>query len=685
MRVDSVKFLSVGVLLVISTLTLNGAVSKEAAIVKDVSFTHDGESLEARITATDETKYTYFKLDHPNRLVVDFHGIQNTISFKERKIEAAGLSRVRTSFFSDKSRTATRIVFDLAEDAEYRIVDDGGGNVRILFGPAAHAPLNQVAGPALASEIPVKAEPAISSPTVVPPASPTAAPAKIPVLTPAPSSPSQALNAPLPAPTPQVAEPAPPPLNSAVSASAESAPLRQQTPAIAPPQAPPPQAPVQVAPAPPTSTPQYTGEIISLDLKDYDIKDFFRLISEISGLNVVLDPNVNGMVTLKLTDVPWDQALDVVLRNNQLGAQLQGNVLRIATNATLQAEQTAQRTLRDAEVQAAPLVTRTFLLSYTTSPVASTTLKTLLSPRGTIITDDRRNALIVTDIPSQFPNLESMVKFMDTPQQQVEIEARLLQANKSFSRDLGNQIGLLIGQNSGNILTGVPTNSSPFSRTPPPRAGTGGGLPLIANFPAAATAGLSFLIQPGGDILLDEIIGVAEARGTAKLLSRPRVTTQNNVAATIQQGTQIPVQTNVNNTITVQFTSFTLNLSVTPQITEAGTILLRANITNSQPDFARAVNGVPSVSTQSAQTQVLIPDGGTAVIGGILIDTDSINVRQVPGLGNLPLIGALFKDTQTTKSTSELLFFITPRIKPLDALSVLAPGEGQPATQPPQR
>jgi type IV pilus assembly protein PilQ len=278
-----------------------------------------------------------------------------------------------------------------------------------------------------------------------------------------------------------------------------------------------------------------------------------------------------------------------------------------------------------------------------------------------------------------------MVKFMDQPAQQVEIEARLLQANKSFSRDIGNQIGLLIGQKAGNVLTGVPSASSPFSRTPPPRVGSGAGLPLIANFPAAATAGLSFLIQPGGDVLLDEIIGVAEARGTAKLLSRPRVTTQNNVAATIQQGTQIPVQTNVNNTITVQFTSFTLNLTVTPQITEAGTILLKAAITNSQPDFARAVNGVPSVSTQSAQTQVLIPDGGTAVIGGILIDTDSVNVRQVPGLGNLPLIGNLFKETNTTKSTSELLFFITPRIKALDSLSVLAPGEGQPATQTPQR
>ena len=159
---------------------------------------------------------------------------------------------------------------------------------------------------------------------------------------------------------------------------------------------------------------------------------------------------------------------------------------------------------------------------------------------------------------------------------------------------------------------------------------TTSGVPLLSNLPAAATSGVAFLLQPGGDILLDEIITAAEARGTARLMSRPHVVTQNNVAAEISQGTQIPVQTNVNNTITVQFTSFTLNLTVTPQITAAGTILLTANITNSQPDFAKAVNGVPSVSTQSAQTQVLIPDGGTAVIGGILVDIDQVNVRQVP-------------------------------------------------------
>jgi type IV pilus assembly protein PilQ len=484
-----------------------------------------------------------------------------------------------------------------------------------------------------------------------------------------------------PAPEPIALPQAPPPAAPAVSpimAAAENSLLQQTQVTIVPPTAP------QV-PTTPTPIPQYQGELISIDVKDYDIKDFFRLIHEISGLNVVLDPNVGGNITLTLTDVPWDQALDVVLKNYQLGGQLQGNVMRIATNVTLQSEQTAQKALRDAQELAVPLTTRTFTLNYTRADAAGAILGRLLSPRGTIIQDPRRNALIISDIPSQFGGLETMVKFLDAPAKQVEIEARLLQANKSFTREIGNQLGLLVGANTGNVLTGVPGNESPFARTPPPRATTGQGIPLNVDFPAAARAGLAFLIQPGGDILLDEIITLAEARGTAKLISRPKVVTQNNVAATIEQTTQIPVQTNVNNTITVQFQRFGLNLNVTPQITEADTVLLSMTITNQQPDFARAVNGIPSVASQSATTQVLVPDGGTAVVGGILIDQDILNIRQVPGLGSLPVIGTLFKNTSTAKSTAELIFFVTPRIKPLDAISVLVPGDDDTSARPQQR
>jgi len=664
MRVDSRKFLSVGVLVLIATLAVNGATARENAAVKDVSFSTIGDSLEVKVTTTQETKFTYFELNAPHRLVVDFHGIQNDVGFREKQVAIAGVRRVRTALFESKNRKATRIVFDLSDNALYRVIDDGAGTVRIVFGQSAHAPLNLSAGP-----------PFVPDPTETP-----AAARPVVKLDPALFG-------------GQIAEPVPPATAQASLAAQTSASPIVQT--VVAPTAAPQQNPTQIQVLPPTAPkvpatgptpiPQYSGEIISLDLKDYDVKDFFRLMSEISGLNVVLDPNVGGTVTLKLTDVPWDQALDVVLKNYQLGGQLQGNVLRIATNATLQAEEQTRKALRDAQDLASPLDTRTYILNYTKADTVSTTLARMLSARGTIIQDARRNALIVTDLPSQFGRVDQLVKFLDTPAQQVEIEARLLSANKSFSREIGNQLGFLYGNRGGNIVTGIPGPGSPFQRNPPPRATAGGsGTPLVANFPAAATSGLSFLIQAGGDVILDEIITAAEAHGTAKLISRPKVTTQNNIAATISQGTQIPVQTNVNNTISTQFLNFSLQLTVTPQITEAGTILLRVQIENSQPDFARAVNGIPSVGTQRANTEVLIPDGGTAVIGGILVDNDSVNVRQIPGLGSLPLIGTLFRNQSTIKSTAELIFFITPRIKSPDSIAVAAP-EAEGTAVPQQR
>jgi len=427
-------------------------------------------------------------------------------------------------------------------------------------------------------------------------------------------------------------------------------------------------------------TKQYSGEIVSIRLKDADIKDFFQFLADFTGLNIVLDPAVSGTVTLTLNSVPWDQALDVVLRDHNLGSQLDGNVLRIAKVETLQAEEDARKKLRDAKELSGDVDTHTFLLNYTKADVVAATLSKGLTQRGTIVPEVRRNALIVSDLPAQFTKIKTMIDFLDTPAQQVEIEGRLLSANKSFSRDLGNQLGFVFGNRSNNSISGVgAVGTSPFARNPPPSVTSGGSsIPLSVNLPAAATSGVSFLLGSGADILLDEIITAAEARGTAKLISKPHIVTQNNLVATVQQGTQIPVQTSQNNTVSTQFLNFSLKLTVTPQITDVGTILLNVNIENSQPDFARAVNGVPSVGTQSATTNVLIPDGGTAVIGGILIDTDSNNVRQVPGLGSIPLIGYLFKNTQMIKSTAELLFFVTARVTSSDSLNIVPPGERPP-------
>lgn len=652
---DRRKFLAIALLMIPVTFAVVGASPKTLPSVRDINVSSNGNSVEVRILTDSLVRYTYFELSSPRRLVVDFHGSQSGLEFREREVATAGVDRIRTSAFTSRDRKATRVVFDLGRDVPYRI-SDGEGAVTVTFGneEPATAPANLTAS--LGTPVIFPVESPESTPTVVPP-----------MLTAMPRIPETVAG----------------PYLGAVIRTLRS-PLELEIPG--PPAAPPtPAKPAVAMQAAGAQQPVYSGEIISLDLKDVDIKDFFRLIGEISGLNMVLDPNVSGTLTLLLRDVPWDQALDVVLRNYQLGRELQGNVLRIATTATLQAEEDSKKKLRDAQELAAELQTRTFVLNYTKAESLNATIQRMLTQRGSIIMDARRNALIISDIPGQFGKIDSLVKFLDTPSQQVEIEARLLSANKSFSRDLGSQLGFVIGNRSGNAISGVPqAGNSPFQRTPAPsvRGGAGSSIPLVANFPAAANAGLSFLMGVGGDVILDEIITVAESKGTAKLISRPKVTTQNNQAATVSQGVQIPVQTNVNNTITVQFLNFALQLTVTPQITDAGTILLNVQVENSTPDFARAVNGIPSVATQRASTQVLIPDGGTAVIGGILVDNDSVNIRQIPGLGSIPVLGNLFKNTSVLKSTQELLFFITSRIKPTDAINILGSPQDQPAAPP---
>jgi len=681
---DFRKFTIVFVLIVALTLVVQAASTKDA-FVKDVAFSSSGRSLEARITASESARFTYFELDGPHRLVVDFHGLRNGIAFTQKNIAAAGVTRVRTSYFTGPDRSATRIVFDMDTGVNYRVIDDGLGVVRVVFDTLESperldipVPTNLIAGPPVLTKesvTPILPRVRLES------RSPTGQVAEVqqpPVLAPAPAVEAPAVQATAPAATVQ-----PAPLAEIATTPGTSV-LRQ----VAPPPSTAPQqlsARISVAPqgqAPavtlPAETQTFNGELIDLDLKQADLGDFFRLVADMSGLNVVVDQNVTGTVTITLKEVPWDQALDIVLRNHNLGGILEGkNVLRISTRTTLQAEDAQRRAARDAALASVPPVVKSYVLNY---PKASDVAQTLLasrmvSQRGTVATETRRNAIIVTDMAEQFDGIEKLIKFMDTPAQQVEIEARLLSANKSFSREFGSQLALLVGANNGNMLTGGVGESSPFNRTPPPRvtAEGGSGLPLLTNLPAAATSGVAFLLQPGQDILLDAIITAAEASGNARLLSQPKVTTENNVTAEIEQGTQIPVQTNVNNTITTTFLTFALRLQVTPQVTEDGTVVLEVDIENSQPDLARTVNGVPVVGTQHAKTRRTVPDGATMMLGGIFVDTDSLNVRQVPGLGSIPIIGHLFKNTQTIKSQAELFFFITPRIKKPDAVAAEVP------------
>jgi type IV pilus assembly protein PilQ len=429
---------------------------------------------------------------------------------------------------------------------------------------------------------------------------------------------------------------------------------------------------VQMEQKPAVNGAKYTGEPISVNLKDVDLKDFFRLIHEISGLNVVLDPMVHGNLTIVLDDVPWDQALDIVLKNNELSRQLDGNVLRIATVDTLRKEAEGRRAQIDAEALAVDKVSITRFLSYAHAKDVLVPVKKFLSQRGDIVADERTNSIIISDIPAVLPQIDRIIVQMDRKTQEVEIEARVVAATRSFARDIGVQLGLGWGNGTTGLGGVQGVGTSPIIAGPQvgnplyPVVGTPGAtqVPLFSNLGATGpTSGLQF-INATNNMRIDLILTMAESRGLLKILSRPRVVTQNNIQAVVKQGLKIPVVTSaqLSGPPTTTYVDAFLRLTVTPQITSEGTIFLNVDVENTLPDFGNEVLGNPTLITQQATTQVLVTDGGTVVIGGVIQTNNSLSTSQVPLLGDIPYLGNLFKHRTIKTSDQELIFFITPRI-----------------------
>ncbi|HLB93271.1 MAG TPA: type IV pilus secretin PilQ [Terriglobales bacterium] len=417
---------------------------------------------------------------------------------------------------------------------------------------------------------------------------------------------------------------------------------------------------------------KYTGEPISVNLKDVDLKDFFRLIHEISGLNVVLDPQIHGTLTIVLDDVPWDQALDIVLKNNDLSRQLDGNVLRIATVETLRKEAENRRAQIDAEALAVDKVSITRFLSYAHAKDLLLPIKKFLSQRGDVVADERTNSLIVSDIPAVLPQIDRIIQQMDRKTQEVEIEARVVAATRSFARDIGVQLGF--GWGNGTTSAGgapnVGTSSTITNVTNPfyyttTSGSSGSSIPLFSNLGAVGPTSGFQLINATNNMRIDLILSMAESRGLLKVLSRPRIVTQNNIQAVVKQGVKIPIMTapSLGSPATATYVDAFLRLTVTPQITSEGTIFLNVDVENTLPNFGQEDSeGNPELITQQATTQVLVTDGGTVVIGGVIQTQNSLSTSQVPLLGDIPYLGNLFKHRSVTTSNQELIFFITPRI-----------------------
>jgi type IV pilus secretin PilQ/predicted competence protein len=639
--------------------------------IRQVHLQQNGTETEVSITGSGPLSYHSIHLQNPDRLVLDFAGSHLTTT--EKQI-ASNLDPVREIRLAQFTPEVSRVVIDLRQPARYNIKGEGS-TVTVSFAAAASshdAPTTDsaaIAAPKTESTVGAEAtENAAAKPADIP--APAAA---------LPASMTQATSA-LGTPVPQSAQGTISATHAAVESAANAEPAAVPTPAPVPAASPmaaqPMMAPAGQAPASNVAPPaKYSGEPISVNLKDVDLRDFFRLIHEISGLNVVVDPGVKGNLTIVLDDVPWDQALDIVLRNNDLDKQLDGNVLRLATKDTLRKEAEENRDLAKAQAEAADVVTTTRVLSYAKSTDMAATLKKFLSSRGDIIADDRSNTLIIRDIPSTLPVMDNLIRQLDRKSQQVEIEARVVAANRSFSREIGSQFAFAGAASTAhnNNTVGGAAGPSPITRTPPPPlvapgstgGSTGSAMPLISNLPASVpTSGISYLFT-SANFALDAIITAAEEKGVGKLLSKPKVITQNNEKATVKQGTKIPVQTIVNNTVSVQFVDAVLELDVTPQITADGTVYMDVTVENDQIDGSiPRVQGIPAIDTQAAETKVTVNDGATVVIGGIIVTQQNTDVQLVPLVGSVPILGNLFKHTTVKTTSQELLFFLTPRILP---------------------
>jgi len=587
----------------------------------------------------------------PRRLILDFPNVASKVP-AETYVSGALVSKVRVALNS-REPLMTRVVMDVADGATYHVERTGsdGRDLAVIFEPPQDTKTVLVA-PSGAPQRKDAPEPDIPLDQAI---------ANAAAITPK--------DVPPPAPDPVVA------LKEAVSRPAVPAARKQ---AVTPPQPPPP----PPAPAPATTQvitasgeKQYRGNPITLDFSGADLRSVLRYFNEISGLNIIIDPAVPATpIDIVLRDVPWDQAFETLLRTHKLGYTAEGTILRIAPLSVLAEEEGDRKKLAEAKALAGDLRVQTFSLSYAKAgDVSPLLVKSALSQRGQIQVDSRTNTIIVTDLADRLQTVSALLGALDRPEPQVEVEARVVQTTREFAKSLGVQWGLngratpaignttgLAFPNNGTLSgrTGASNAPADSRATANDTTGTAVNLPV-----AGATSAIGLALGSiNGAFNLDVALTALERTGRGRVLSTPRLTTQNNVAAEVTQGIQIPIQTVANNTVTVSFKDAALTLQVTPQITSANTVIMQITLENATPDFSRQVNGIPPIDTQRARTQVQVDDGATTIIGGIFVSREQISNERVPVLHRVPLLGWLFRRDTTEDESRELLIFITPRI-----------------------
>lgn len=425
---------------------------------------------------------------------------------------------------------------------------------------------------------------------------------------------------------------------------------------------------------------QYTGRRIDLDLKDADIHNVLRLLGDVGRVNLVVADNVSGSVTIRMRNVPWDQALDVVLQSKRLGMVRRGNLVRVAPLADLEREREMEIARRRQEVQLAPIETRLIPVSYAGARTMAERASVLLSNRGSIAIDDRTNTLVARDVSSALDQVEELVRALDTQTPQVLVEARIVEAtsrylkdvgiqwggNAAFSAATGNPTGLAfpssLGVQGGAYDSNTPTQGvSPFAqRVPVPNFAVN--LPAAVGTGSGGALGLSFG-SIDNTVNLAVRLSAAESSGMLRILSSPRVLTLDNLEARISQGTLIPFSQVSAQGVQTIFQEAKLQLLVRPHVTAEGSVQMRVKINRDEPDFNQtSARGDPTILKREAETELLVLDGHTAVIGGIFTRNTGRNLDQVPFFGDIPLLGLLFQRRRASDTRGELVIFITPRI-----------------------
>lgn len=618
-------------------------------------------------------------LSSPLRVVLDLPGVErgSAVTKKDLALLVHPLvQKARLGQYATSPRPVTRLVLEVAPGTQV-VVDSNLESVHLMLSPGtgrAQARLEGAQRPA-ALPLPVPspalvsmaaAAPASSAPAVLapPPAAPAPRQASIKPLAGLPSLgstfqllPQIAASTALPAASPEAVQ----------LPEGEKAP--QATPGRV------------VGRTIGESATQYTGAKITIALPNAEIRDFLQILADAGKLNLVMDPDVQGTLGLRFTDTPWDQVLDVVLKNAGLGKEIQNGVLRVAKMDKLQKEEEERKKLEETKALSGELKTITRPLSYAKVGEVQKILKGMLTKRGEAILDDRTNTLIITDLPQRIAVIDDLLQTLDVQIQQVQIEARVVEANKDWQREFGVKWPQLNSGAAAITSSGTTGSSTPWVGSQSPFWNGVQGFNRPSSGQSAAVAwtpgkdGVTSLAAPAGEVWLsflsnrfsvNAVLQAMQSEGTVKIVSSPKVVTQNNKKATILSGEKIPYPSQQGGAqggaITVAFVDANLQLDVTPQITNEGTIIMDIKLEKAEADFSRTVQGTPTILRKMLETQMLVRDGGTAVLGGVYVTNSAVGQAGVPFLSKIPLLGFLFRKDTKAEKNSELLIFITPRV-----------------------